>query len=295
MTQTVADIRAGRNEGIEHAVSAIGRSKVRRQIFEAVYKGKKQIKTVVEIADQLGISEAHVLTEGKKLVADDIIHPLKVGTPKKTAYRKIEFYSNHKTKVLARLDDPSTASKYPTRQRPQIASVVVQRITVPQRAVPRQLFVDDIQSFEAVRNVTDPPDTDFSRLPEKTIKEGFQKILWQEGTFKDWAGETSDLYTGKLRIRGSRISSAFAFKGKATKGPLTPAKMGKNGDQIARLFSAPAQVFFIVYPRAIQDSVITQMHAHAVARALSGQKIYYCAIGGSDFLRLYYAYHKKFK
>lgn len=295
MSKTVADIRANRNEGIEHAVAAIGSSKARRKIFEAVYKGKKHHKTVTEIAKQTGMTEAHVLTEGKKLVADDIMNQIKVGSPKKTAYKKDDFYSNHKTKVLKRLDNPKSASKYPTKQRPLVASTVVQKITVAKSNVPRQLFVDDFASFAAVRKVSLPQNRDFARLPEQQIKEGFQRVLQQEGSFRDWGGETSDLYTGKLRIKGTRIAAAFAFKGKATKGALTPGKMGKNGDQIGRLFTAPAQVFFIIYPRAIQDSVISSMHAHAVAKATTGQKIFFCAIGGSDFARLFDAYLTKFQ
>src|SRR6266852_1195312 len=37
----------------------------------------------------------------------------------------------------------------------------------------------------------------------------------------------------------------------ATTGPLVPGKMGKNGDQIQRLFGSPAQVFFVQYEEEI--------------------------------------------
>lgn len=41
-----------------------------------------------------------------------------------------------------------------------------------------------------------------------------------------------DLYTTRLRVAGGQKTSAFVFKGKGLMGLLTPARMGKNADQI---------------------------------------------------------------
>src|SRR5678815_3016075 len=109
MTQIVANVRAERNEAIQAAIDSIGKSKARQQIFEAVYKGTKKLKPVTEIARSTGLSEKHVLTEGKKLLDDDIIHAERTGG--KTAYKKIGVYSTHKKKVLAGLRDPKKASQ----------------------------------------------------------------------------------------------------------------------------------------------------------------------------------------
>lgn len=295
MTQIVANVRAERNEAIQAAIDSIGKSNARQQIFEAVYKGKKRLKTITEIAKATGLSEKHVLTEGKKLVNDDIIHAEKTAS-KKTAYKKISVYSTHKKKVLAGLKNPrKAAAKYPTKQRPEVGGVTIQKIAIAKSYVPMLVHVDDIDSFCAVRGVDDRLATDFTKMAEQTIKNGFQRILKQEGTFKDWGGEINDLYTGKLRYKGRRIAAAFAFKGKATKDSLTPNKMGKHGDQIGRLFNSPAQMFFVVYPRTIKESIVDQMRAYAIARAKGGEKIYYCAIGGSDFTRLFHAYPAAFK
>ena len=51
-----------------------------------------------------------------------------------------------------------------------------------------------------------------------------------------------------LQIRDVDLASGIArLKGKGKKGPLTPAKMGKHGDQIQRLFESTADIFFVQY------------------------------------------------
>jgi hypothetical protein len=170
------------------------------------------------------------------------------------------------------IKDLAKVAKIATKQRPHIKGSIVEKITISKANAPIHVTIDDIDSFREVRNFDTVPSGDFTKLSEQTIKEGFQRIVKQEGIFKDWGGETNDLFTGKLKYRaGHRIPAAFAFKGKATKGARTPGKMGKHGDQIGRLFTGPAQICFVVYPRAIAESVINQMRAHAVARALGGE------------------------
>lgn len=113
-------------------------------------------------------------------------------------------------------------------------------------------------------------------------------------SFKDWGGEKSDLYSTRVKVGGKRLRAAIAFKGKATSGKLVPKKMGKNGDQINRLFDEPAEVFLVVYGGQIDSSIISQMQAFAMAQAMSGRKIYYGVIDGTDLGRLLAAYPKSF-
>ena len=131
-------------------------------------------------------------------------------------------------------------------------------------------------------------------LPEKKLKGAFAKIIGEKGSFKDWGGEKSDLYSTKLRFKGQRVPAAVAFKGKATKGKLVPGKMGKNGDQINRLFDEPAAVFLVVYCGQIDSSIISQMQAFAIGKALSGQRISYGVIDASDIGRLAAGYPTHF-
>lgn len=88
--QRVADTRANRNENILAAVKCIGRSKDRRAVFEAVYKGKKEVKRVDEIAQATGLAEKRVLERGKELAHEGIVKQVKSngknGLQKKTPF-----------------------------------------------------------------------------------------------------------------------------------------------------------------------------------------------------------------
>lgn len=115
MPTKVADVRANSNENIVHAAQVIGRSKVRRAVFEAIYRGKKKIKIVDELMQATGLGRVPVLNEGKKLAGNQIVTQVKVNG--RTAYEKDEFFVHHKKKVLALVDDPSKRAKYPTKLR----------------------------------------------------------------------------------------------------------------------------------------------------------------------------------
>ena len=66
----VTDHRSNPNEQVETAVRAIGRSEHRRKVFEAVYKGKKRIKTVSELEEITGLKKVRVLQEAHKLAGN---------------------------------------------------------------------------------------------------------------------------------------------------------------------------------------------------------------------------------
>jgi hypothetical protein len=88
---------------------------------------------------------------------------------------------------------------------------------------------------------------------------------------------------------------AFAFKGPATTGRLTPRKLGKNGDQIQRLFSSAADVFFVQYHDQIDESVVEQMKRFAIANSVTENKqVYFGVIDGDDTNRLLAAYPEQF-
>ena len=106
----------------------------------------------------------------------------------------------------------------------------------------------------------------------------------------------NDLHTTRLKLNTKRVGAAFAFKGPGKKAKtLMPSMMGKNGDQIQRLFQTDAEVFFVQYWRDIGEAVLEQMRMHAVVKSLAdGNRVYYCAIDGTDSYRLYRAYPKQF-
>lgn len=71
--------------------------------------------------------------------------------------------------------------------------------------------------------------------------------------------------------------------------------MGKNGDQIQRLFSSPAEAFIVQYQGQIDESVIEQMRNFATAKSYKeGKKIYFGVIDENDTNRIINAYPTKF-
>jgi hypothetical protein len=293
MTQKVADVRANPNENIVHAARIIGRGKARRAVFEAIYRGKKKVKTVDELMDSTGLTRKRVLTEGKNLAGNGIVTQVKMGG--RTGYEKDEFFVHHKRKVLALVDDPSKRTRYPTKQEPRgQGKTIVQIRLARSQPLPQLITIDDVESFSAVRQTAAATASGLRDLPEERVKRFLQRVIGETHDFKDWGGERNDLYSNKLRFRGNRRAGAFALKGRATTVSLTPKKMGKNGDQIGRLFTSEAQLFFVVYHSKIDEAVTQQMRAHALARALGGVRIYYCLIDGDDLARLVVAYPKEF-
>src|SRR3972149_3950478 len=106
----------------------------------------------------------------------------------------------------------------------------------------------------------------------------------------------SERYACRVTFRGKRIGAAFAFKGRGTRKKLTPRDMGKTGNQIQRLFTSPAELFFVQYVGQIDESVVEQMHTAAVSKSYStGKEIYYGIIDGADTMRLITAYPKSFQ
>lgn len=282
----VSDFLSNLNDQLASAARIIGRSKHRQAIFRAVYRGKKQVKTIGEIASAVKISPMHVLVEGGKM-AGLLIEKVPGGYKKKN-----EFASRYKT-VLAMAQNKKKLERVPTKTSPKASSNPANVIVSFPSSAKNAHFVtlDQIESFERAAN---QPTAGTPALAEKKIKRAFAKIIGEQGSFKDWGGEKSDLYTTRIKLNGKRIRTAIAFKGKATSGKLVPAKMGKNGDQINRLFEEPAELFLIVYGGQIDPSIISQMQAFAIGKAIASRNVYYGIVDGTDLGRLIAAYPEHF-
>jgi hypothetical protein len=293
MPVNVSDFRANPNENLRHAAQTIGRSKGRRTLFDAIYHGKKKVKTVPDLMARTGLSHKQVLIAGNQLAANQIVEQVKVDG--RVAYKKDETLSHHKKRILDLVDHPEKKDRYPTKQEPRVAhQTVTYKVGVARsNPQPQEITVDDIEAFAAVREVASGT-VDLSKTRESLVKAFLNRIVGEKDEFTDWGGEKNDIYTSRLRFRGVRRTAAFALKGRATKGTLTPGKMGKNGDQVARLFASEATVFFVVYHSKVDQSIHEQMRAYGIARALTGNRVYYCVIDGTDLARLAAAYADEF-
>ncbi len=295
MPVSVSDPRSNSNDQIAHAAKAIGRSEQRVRVFSAIYFGKKRIKTVAELARATGLSRKRVLEAGKKLAKLDIVVQHKKGGD--TAYERDDFYSANRGAILRLAGSPTKLARFPTKYNRNGSSPASITIKLPRQLINVEFVsIDELDSFKKVRSVEAP-----SRriaLPERQFKDGIQEILGDRGTFKDWGGEQNDFYSSNLRVRknGKRLRAAFGYKGPGTKGVLTPKKMGKNGDQIQRLFKSAADVFIVQYWGEIDQSVVSQMEEFAKAKsATENRLVLFGLIDGADSDRLALAYPDAFK
>jgi hypothetical protein len=285
------DVRSSPKDQIAHAAEVVGGPGHRRDVFVAIYKGKKRVKTVSEVVQLSGVRRIRVLQEAGVLADNKIVHRTKVG--KELAYEKDSFYSQNKERILKLAGNKAALRRFPTKTNPK--SEISVRLSIPAKMVKvKQVTVDDIDSFDQVHHVR--PSSAQTPIDEKQFKDGLQRIIGEKGTFQDWGGEPDDLYSTRVILNGKRISTAFGLKGKGTSGPLVPKKMGKRGDQLQRLFAAPADLFLVQYWCQIDESIVSQMKSLAIAKSWSDSKIiYYGTIDGQDSQRLIAAYPSAFE
>lgn len=291
----VSDNLSNAPEQKEQIAKVVG-SGQRRKVFEAIYYHKAPIKTVSAIAKRSGVPRLRVLQEARELYRKGVVKraPDQDG---EVAYEMIETVHAHKREILKLIDNPKKLAGLVTKRRPALTvkvKVSGSRGKGVQRSAVAQVTLDDIESFKEVRKIK--PDGNLpDSVSEEAFKLGVQAILRETSQWKDWGGEFFDLSTNRVVFKGRRTPSVFAFKGPGTKGSLVPGKMGKNGDQIQRLFLGNAQLFILQYWRDIKSSVGDQMQSMAVAKSVAtGDKIYYAIVDGVDSYRLYRAYRGKF-
>jgi len=240
MVTQVTDTRSNAPEQIANAARAIRGSQNRRKVFVEVVRGKQKSKSVGEIAQRTRLSRKQVLMAGKYLADHDVVAQGRKDDD--TAYEKVPLLARNRQKILSLAASAKKLATFPTKSNPVVTAVI--KIAVPQLLVRiKHVTVDDFDSFRGIRRVVAPQQP--TRMLEDTFKRGIARILNEPGDFKDWGGEKGDLYTTRLAMAGRRFPAAFAFKGRGKSGRLTPARMGKNGDQIQRLFTTDAEVFVV--------------------------------------------------
>ena len=169
-------------------------------------------------------------------------------------------------------------------------------IKVPKSQVQiKQITIDDISSFDKVKKVK-IVNSALANMPEAKFKKGILKILKETGpTPKDWGGEKNDVFTNKIMMGGKRFHAALALKGPGKKiNKITSKHMGKNGDQIQRLFDTPASIFMVQYEGEVKESVYKLMEELSKARAVTGGEIFWGVIDDDATKRLRKAYPKAF-
>ncbi len=234
-----------------------------------------------------------VLQEGKVLVNNHIFGQTTLDGD--TAYQKDKYLCAQCRKILSYAQSPKKLAKLPTKINPSIHGLVTATISIPRQLIRTKFItVDNVDSFKKIKKYRNS-DLRSPKIHEKEFKAGIQRIIGERGKFNDWGGEKNDLFTTRLEINGKRMRAAFAFKGPGKSGRLTPKMMGKNGDQIQRLFESSAEIFFVQYWNQIDENIVKLMGELAKAKSVSeGRRIYYGIIDGHDSSRIMSAYQDAF-
>lgn len=133
-----------------------------------------------------------------------------------------------------------------------------------------ELRPEEIEQFAGMDETWFPSEAEFKRItmvPEQTVKELICRLLGDHSVPSDWGGEESDVLSANLVADGRRHVGAFLLKGPARFHPMKPTDLGKNGDQLYRLFNIPAQIYVVQHCHAIGAAVRKQAEAFALARS----------------------------
>jgi hypothetical protein len=162
----------------------------------------------------------------------------------------------------------------------------------------KRLYIQSIDSFGKVRDLNIVQVKPFLKdgfldWSEKKIKEAFLEIIGQSFVPKDWGGETEDIYSALVLLNGERVQTSMILKGSGTiRGRETqPADLGKNADQLQRMFRAESSKLFIIQSvKPIAEAIVDAAELHIDRQRARGNHSYYCAIDGQDTALILYAY-----
>jgi hypothetical protein len=284
-------------ELVEHLASQLKGSGQRLRIFEAAYSGKRSAPVdAAFLSLKTGLTKKQVAGVATRMARMGFFTQL---NPHSATYKRISKIAEHKSKILHLASSPAAVAKHVTMRSSKSSITIVKSVRIPKPHTVRItcVSVDDIEEFSKVRNFRKSKvSLSTISLDETKFKEGLLKLLPGTDGFKDWGGERNDIFSQHLTLKGKRVVAAFALKGPFKHPPLTPGKMGKNGDQIQRLvFQAPAKLFVIQYEGSIAVTVYEQLESLLRAKAsLTGEKLLYCIIDHMDSTRLRLAYPKEF-
>lgn len=130
----------------------------------------------------------------------------------------------------------------------------------------RRIYPSEIDQFAKADFTKRPPVEKLKTvadMAESDVKDYLAEIVGETFVPKDWGGERSDMYTTSLAVKGRHMATAFLLKGKSVKHPMRVADLGKNGDQIDRLYTEPAELFVVQSNQPITSAVVNTAQVYA--------------------------------
>jgi hypothetical protein len=127
-------------------------------------------------------------------------------------------------------------------------------------------------------------------LPEAEVKKQLCGIIGNPFSQKDWGGEVCDIFCN-IGFRRRAVPAAFLLKGRSyAKRPLRIADLGKNGDQLIRMFSLPAELFVVQSNGPVDGAIYNHIQAQVAEKLMTNQPVYYLVLDGVQTARLLRAY-----
>lgn len=155
-----------------------------------------------------------------------------------------------------------------------------------------RLALQEIDQLKPVDWTRQPSKAAFMKLketPEKVVKTVLCKIFSEFSVPTDWGGEQCDIFTSNLSVEGHSLSAAMLLKGPARFHEMQMTDCGKNGDQVYRLFSVPADVFIVQHCHKISPAVRRTVEAFTVQTRFT-RPCRYALIDGYDTCRILRAF-----
>lgn len=135
-----------------------------------------------------------------------------------------------------------------------------------------ELRSEDVGQFAGIDTQWMPTASEFTSMrsvPEHTVKELLCRLLGEPHIPSDWGGEECDVFTANLAVNGRSVTAAFLLKGPSRFHPMKPTDLGRNGDQLYRLFNIPADVFVVQHCHNIGPAVRKQALAFTLQRSFT--------------------------
>jgi hypothetical protein len=265
--QHTTEFVATSEETIQKIANDLLRSDRKYRVFKAIYSGGGKPKDAALLAKKTHLIEMVVLQLATPMAHQQYCEQVKYNG--RIAFKKYQHINAVRHRILRLAKNPKLLAKHISSRTPKQSVSVRIRSRERTEIKVREVFIDDVDEFRRVRSLKPSNLQPLIplRLPEEVFKYGVASVLGNKGKFTDWGGEKNDLYTSNITIDGHRRSTAFGFKGPATAPPLTPRKLGKNGDQIPRLFSSAAETFFVQFEGKMEESVKDLMLTHAIRKS----------------------------
>lgn len=186
----------------------------------------------------------------------------------------------------------------PSPHAPEEAGLAKQSERGGAGATEGRLYVENIDNFSLVRDVRSSMVAHFLKdgcmnVAENFVKTALEEILQVPFHRKDSCVELDDLYTANVMVSGRRLATAFMLKGPGIGTKVMDIKhCGSRGNQLVRLFDAPAELFVIQFTGRIAEMVVKDVEGKVTARRAQGKPAQFLIMEGQDTARVLYAYGK---